>query len=425
MADQPLDYEQCTPDEREVMLDRLLTQRNVLLDEALRVILAADALDDYRADGSLSMADWLAYRCRVSRTTARQWVRAATALEDLPLIRARFVAGDLSFEQVQHALTFAQPADDEHLAALLPALSCAEIELLAKQRRRAQRAEHDEARRLTHLRLRPDPSGTGQQVSGFLANDDAAIVEAALDRRAEAAGPDPETGVWAPHGQRVAGALRDLCAEDLGRAAAEGSEPDAAMVVIHAPAELLDDDTVERQRHHQRRADPRRRAPPGPLRHPRRDPLRHARRPHGGRRPSHPQPARLAPPPGHRPRPPPMSMARLRPGDPPPPPHAALDQGRSHRRRQPHGRLLAPPPPAARRRLERHRQRRPRDPRHQPLRPHAPKPGRPHGGLTLDVPEPLGRRRRGSALPSPGVADTEVGVVLPMWGGTGEAHRHR
>ena len=57
MADQPLEYEQCTPDEREVVLHHLLTQRNVLLDEALRVILAADALDDYRADGSLSMAD--------------------------------------------------------------------------------------------------------------------------------------------------------------------------------------------------------------------------------------------------------------------------------------------------------------------------------------------------------------------------------
>ena len=84
MADQPLRYEQCTPDEREVMLDRLLTQRNVLLDEAFRVILAADALEDYRADGALSMADWLAYRYRVSRSTARQWVRAATRWRTCP-----------------------------------------------------------------------------------------------------------------------------------------------------------------------------------------------------------------------------------------------------------------------------------------------------------------------------------------------------
>ena len=33
---------------------------------------------------------WLAYRCNISRSTAGQWVRAATALEDLPRIRARF-----------------------------------------------------------------------------------------------------------------------------------------------------------------------------------------------------------------------------------------------------------------------------------------------------------------------------------------------
>jgi hypothetical protein len=240
MADQPLDYEQCTPDEREVVLHHLLTHRNVLLDEALRVILAADHLEDFRADGALTMADWLTYQCNVSRTTAGQWVRAASALEDLPRIRERFVAGHLSFEQVRLALGFAKPEDDEHLGALLPSLSCAEIEVLAKQRRRARQREHDEARRRTHLRFRRDRSGLGTRVSGFLPNEDAAIVEAGINRRAEAAGPDPETGVWGPYEQRAAGALRDLCAEDLGRAASEGSEPDAAMVVVHAPAALLD-----------------------------------------------------------------------------------------------------------------------------------------------------------------------------------------
>src|SRR3546814_5391022 len=90
-------------------------------------VCSSDLLDDYRADGSLSMADWLTYRHRVSRTTARRWVKAANALEDLPLIRARFVAGELSFEQVRHALIFAKPADDAELAELLPSLSCTEI----------------------------------------------------------------------------------------------------------------------------------------------------------------------------------------------------------------------------------------------------------------------------------------------------------
>lgn len=240
MAQQPLDYEQCTPDERDVVLERLLTHRNVLLDEAFRVILAAGHLEDHRADGALTMADWLAYRCNVSRSTAGQWVRAASALEELPLIRERFVAGALSFEQVRLALSFAKPADDAQLAALLPALSCADIEDMAKQRRRARKNEHDEARRRTHLWFRRDRSGLGTRISGFLPNDDAAIVEAAIDRRAAATCPDPETGIWAPHETRAAGALRDLCAEDLGQAAAEGCEPDAAMVVIHTPASLID-----------------------------------------------------------------------------------------------------------------------------------------------------------------------------------------
>src|SRR3546814_4122309 len=46
----------------------------------------------------------------------------------------------------------------------------------------------------------------------------------------------------------LAGALRDMCSEDLARSAAEGCEPDSAVVVIHAPAELLDDagDDVDR-----------------------------------------------------------------------------------------------------------------------------------------------------------------------------------
>lgn len=68
------------------------------------------------------MVDWLAYRCNVSRSTAGKWVRATSALEALPRIRERFVAGHLSFEQVNLAISFAGPEDDEHLADLLPAL---------------------------------------------------------------------------------------------------------------------------------------------------------------------------------------------------------------------------------------------------------------------------------------------------------------
>lgn len=235
----PVDYEQCSADEREVVLGELLRHRNALLDEVFRVILAADRLHDHEVDGAHSTVDWLAYRCNVSGQTARQWLKAAKALESLPGIRERFVIGDLSFEQLRHALTFATPETDASLAKLLPSLSCSEIEMMAKQRRKIDQRDHDEARRHSHLHLRRDRSGLGSRLSGFLPNEDAAIVEAAINRRAESAGPDAETGIWAPHDQRAAGALRDLCAKDLGRSGRDGSEPDSAMVVIHAPADLL------------------------------------------------------------------------------------------------------------------------------------------------------------------------------------------
>jgi hypothetical protein len=240
MADQALEYEQCTADERQVVLDGLAARRNALLDEMFRIIVVSDALRDFDADGSLTMGDWLAYRYNVSATTARQWVRAATALQGLPLVRARFAAGDISLEQLTLALSFAKPADDERLAEMLPGLSCFDVEVMAKQHRRIRQDDHDRARRRTHLRLRHDRSGLGSRISGFLATEDAAVITAALDRRAEAAGPDPETGLWAPHEQRAAGALRDLAAEDLARAAVGGSEPDTAVVVIHTPVALVD-----------------------------------------------------------------------------------------------------------------------------------------------------------------------------------------
>ena len=248
MTDQPLDYEACTPDERLVLLDGLAARRNALLDEMFRVIVTADALRDFEADGSLAMSDWLAYRYNVSARRARQWVRTATALEDRPLVRARFAAGEISMEQLTLALTFAKPEDDQHLADLLPGLSCFEVEVMAKQRRRIRRDEHDEARRVMHLRFRQDRSGLGDRVTGFLPTEDSATIRAALDRRAEAAGPDPETGTWGSHERRAAEAWRDMAAEDLARTTGAGCEPDSAVVVIHAPVALVDQLATDAER---------------------------------------------------------------------------------------------------------------------------------------------------------------------------------
>ena len=310
------------------MLDRLLTQRNVLLDEAFRVILAAGALEDQRADGALSMADWLAYRCRVSRSTARRWVLGqASALEDLPLIRALFVAGDLSFEQVQHALTFAQPADDEHLAVLLPRPE------LRRDRAPDQAAAPGPSGSSTTKPAKSPTSASGPILSGTRPAGCRAswptTTPPSWKPPSTAAprptGPDPETGVLGtprepacrrgparPVRRRPRSARRRLKGQSPTRRWSSSTTP--------ASAPRKRRHQVRAQRHHQRRRRFNgRRAPPGPLRHPQSRPTYDtADGPTVGvGRASRPRAPWLRPP-GHRPRPPPMSMALLRPGDPPP-----------------------------------------------------------------------------------------------------------
>src|SRR5690348_3892178 len=51
-----------------------------------------------------SCAQWLSWKCQLSSGTAREHVRVARALRDLPVIRARFAAAALSYAKVR-ALT--------------------------------------------------------------------------------------------------------------------------------------------------------------------------------------------------------------------------------------------------------------------------------------------------------------------------------
>lgn len=230
-----VDYTACTPDQREQVLDALMARTSALHAEALRVIAAAETERDHEADGALSMGDWLVERYQASPVTARRWVRAGRVLETLPHLQAAYATGRVGFDALTHIVAFATPATDARLAELAASSSYAGAEAMAKQQRRISTAERDDTRRRSHLRLVPDRSGLGARVSGFLPTEDAAYVRNALDRRAEAAGPDPDTGIWAPHDTRLAHALVDVCAHDLAQVAAHGADADASLVVIHTP----------------------------------------------------------------------------------------------------------------------------------------------------------------------------------------------
>src|ERR1700759_1678523 len=59
-----------------------------------------------------SCAQWLSWKCQMSSGTAREHVRVARALRDLPVIRARFGAAKLSYAKVRALTRIATPATE-------------------------------------------------------------------------------------------------------------------------------------------------------------------------------------------------------------------------------------------------------------------------------------------------------------------------
>lgn len=203
--------------------------------EMLDVIVAADRGEDYRVDGAYDMASWLVATLNVSAATAREWVRVGRALAELPHLRACFADGELSCDQIAPATRFATPELDEHLAHDLPGLSAAQIEEMARERRKRTRRDAQRTGELRELKWRKDHERDGYRYSGFLPAVEGELVNAVLERGAGQIGPSPETGCYAPFQERCADALVDIARQQ--HTADPG--PDPTIVVVHVGAETL------------------------------------------------------------------------------------------------------------------------------------------------------------------------------------------
>src|SRR6185437_11042360 len=91
-----------------------------------------------------SCAQWLSWKCQMSSGTAREHVRVARALRDLPVIRARFAEAKLSYAKVRALTRIAAPATEAGLAELAGPMTANQLERFARVRRRlAWRVEED------------------------------------------------------------------------------------------------------------------------------------------------------------------------------------------------------------------------------------------------------------------------------------------
>src|SRR5580700_4447049 len=94
------------------------------------------------ADGKLpSCAHWLNFKCGLNLGAAREKVRVAHALEDLPKIAASMARGELSYSKVRALTRVASEATEETLLMIALHGTAYHVERLVRGFRRAQEAE--------------------------------------------------------------------------------------------------------------------------------------------------------------------------------------------------------------------------------------------------------------------------------------------
>lgn len=195
--------------------------------------------------GVKSCAHWLSWRCGVALGVAREKLRVAHRLEELPMVREAFARGELSYCKVRALTRAATPQTEAGLLEIARHATGAQLEKLIRCYSSALSATLDAAQRQQELRyLHWSWTEDGSlRIEARLPADDGALVLNALNAMADA--PDiGEDYVPAPAAACQADALVALAK----RAGVDGgsSTPTPELVVHVDAATLASDEVVER-----------------------------------------------------------------------------------------------------------------------------------------------------------------------------------
>lgn len=163
----------------------LCNRINVATYELLVLIREFDERAGWLKWGLQSCAQWLAWRCDFSMTTALEKVRVAHALKVLPAISRSFAGGELSYSKVRALTRVANRQNEDELLAFALRHSAAHVaERCREMRCGTEGSTHDAARAFANrsLRLRRDHQRGTMVVTVELPLDTGELLEKALDK---------------------------------------------------------------------------------------------------------------------------------------------------------------------------------------------------------------------------------------------------
>jgi hypothetical protein len=207
------------------------------------------------ADGKLaSCAHWLNFKCGLNLGAAREKVRVAHALQDLPLIAASMARGELSYSKVRALTRVACAATEENLLMIALHGTAYHVESIVRLYRRAQEAEQlsREARQQTNRCVEYHYDGDGSLVlKARLPALSGAMLLKALEAAMEVV-PTTEVCLEVSEEQpqsyqaRRADALGLVAESYLQQKTSCPSGRDRYQVVLHVDAETLREQTAGR-----------------------------------------------------------------------------------------------------------------------------------------------------------------------------------
>src|SRR5919201_1275772 len=203
--------------------------------------------------GCGSCAEWLAWRCALMPRAAREHVRVARRLCELPLLHAAFARGELSYAKVRALTRVARPESEEELLELARHLTAAQLERAVRAYRRVSSEEAAAAQAAAYIGYCWDEDGS-LLLQGRLAPEEGALFLRALeaardllreraerDSSAEAAVPEcgsaePRPAAYRPTNAEALVALADTALAAVPRASSGGER---YQVVVHVDAAAL------------------------------------------------------------------------------------------------------------------------------------------------------------------------------------------
>jgi hypothetical protein len=125
-----------------------------------------DRRNGYEQWGCWCASQWRGWKCGLAERAAKEKVRVARALDDLPAITEAFAKGELSYSQVRALTRVAEPATEADLLMIARHASAAQLERLVRSYRGVLRRVDETLSRHVHAAL-PDPIDLDWTVAGL------------------------------------------------------------------------------------------------------------------------------------------------------------------------------------------------------------------------------------------------------------------